>query len=100
MPPKLDDAARIGYLAIIDGGEVVYERLKDDHLTWSGEVNGHSVKMASESWNLGNFASIEIDGVEQSLNRRGINIVVYDNLLNDIVDCVTFDLWDGGRAHR
>lgn len=100
LTPELDTAALTGYLAVIDGGQIILERIQDTHLAWSGQVNGHSVELASESWNLGNFASIKIDGVERGLNRRGINIVVYDNLLNDFVDCVTFDLWNGGRAYR
>lgn len=100
LTPELDAATLTGYLAVIDGGQIIFERIQDTHLAWSGQVNGHSVELASESWNLGNFASIKIDGVERGLNRRGINIVVYDNLLNDFVDCVTFDLWNGGRAYR
>lgn len=96
----LDDAARTGYLAVIDGGRVIFEHLEDAQLAWSGKLNGIEAKLASESLNLGDFASIKLNSVEYAKNRRGINIVVYDNLLEDVVDSVTFDLWDGGKAYR
>ena len=96
----LDGAGRTGYLAVIDGGEVVYEHLEDVPLSYEVDINGHHAAMASESANNGNRSSICFDGTEYSLNRRGINILVYDNVLEDVVDAVTFDLLDGGKAYR
>jgi len=40
---------------------------------------------------VGNYCSIRIDGVEYAKNRRGLNIVVYDNRAGEVVDSVAFD---------
>lgn len=100
LTSKLNTATRTGYLAIIDRGELIFERLKDSQLTYQTKLNGHTVELASESGNYDKLASIKLDGIEYSVNHRGINIVVYDNLLEDVVDCVAFDLRDDGKAYR
>lgn len=100
LTPNLESAAHMGYLAIIDRGKIVYEHLKDEPIAYETNVNGHTVSLISESYLHGNRASITLNYAERFVNRRGLGIVVYDNLLDDVVDCVTFDLWDGGKAYR
>lgn len=100
LTAELDTAARTGYLAVVDSGELIFERYEDSELTYQGELDGHTVELASESGNYDKVASIKLDGIERSVNNRGINIVVYDKLLGDVVDSAAFDLRDGGKAHR
>lgn len=100
LTPELEYAARTGYIAVIDSGEIVFEQLEDIPLNYEDELSGHHVKVYSSSYNQGNYASIEFDWKERPLNQRGLTIVVYDKILDDVVDCVTFDLYDGGKAYR
>ena len=69
-------------------------------LAYETDINGHHVALASESYYQGNRGSIVIDGIERFVDRRGVGIVVYDNVLEDVVDRVTFDLLDGGKVYR
>ena len=46
------------------------------------------------------LASILIDGQEWSMNRRGMNFVVYDNAQHKVVDTVCFDTNSGLYAYR
>ena len=45
-------------------------------------------------------ASIMINGTEYSLNRRGLNIVVYSHLYEKVVDVVNFDTHTGAELYR
>ena len=45
-------------------------------------------------------SSIKIRGKEQSVNSRGINVVVWDLLQNEVVDSVAFDTYGNGNAKR
>lgn len=100
LMPELETAGAVGYLAVIDGGEVIYEVLEDEPLEYETVVGGHHIEMVSEGYHQGNRASVRIDGAEHCMDRRGLQIVVYDNVLEDVVDSVTFDLWDGGKVYR
>ena len=89
-----------GYQAIIDKGNVIYEKLADEPMSYEAELNNHEVKLISKGYKQGNSASIQIDQKEYFVNHRGIGIVVYDNVFDEVVDAVTFDLYDCGRAYR
>ena len=89
-----------GYQAIIDKGNVIYEKLADEPMSYEAELNNHEVKLISKGYKQGNSASIQIDQKKYFVNHRGIGIVVYDNVFDEVVDAVTFDLYDCGRAYR
>ncbi len=110
---------RDSYLAIIDDGEVLTEeRLAYDETTNNEEqTEGYSVELREEfnelhtvtaegktedgkpyllsscGWTAvdGAASSCVIDGTENSKNRQGLNIVVYDKKLKCVVDSTTFD---------
>lgn len=88
------------YLLVIDKGEVIYEKISDQAISYESETGKHRVEMESAHFKAGNKASIKIDYKEYFVDRRGIGIVVYDNILEDVVDCVTFDIHGGGTAYR
>lgn len=100
LTEKLLGKGRICYQAIIDAENIVYEKLSEEALTHQAEVNGKKIKLVSKSYNVGNAGSIQINHEEYFVNKRGIGFVVYDNLLGEVVDCVTFDIYDGGKAYR
>ena len=89
-------ALRHSYLAMIDRGNVIYEKLSDKAITYKDSFqNGRMrIDMLSAGYNAGNKSSIKIDNVENSKNLRGLNIVVYNNERRCVIDSVNFDTWD------
>lgn len=86
------------YIAVIDQGEVVYEALAPDKTTQLSYnytlQNGLECKITSGGLYSGNVSSILIGENEYSMNQRGLNFVIYDNVTQSIVDQVCFDTWD------
>ncbi len=85
------DANKCGYAAVIDNGRVAFEELQntpqDDRIETSGKLsNGVSYSIESAGLNSGNVSSICIDGTDYSLNRRGVNVVLYDLKKGMVVD--------------
>lgn len=80
---------RDSYLAVINNGQVLYER--KDHGEIPIETKGVNYKMISGGMESGNVSSIQINNTEYSLKTRGINVVIYDTLLNEVVDKASFD---------
>jgi hypothetical protein len=54
-------------------------------------VSGHEIKVWSKPWRNGNIASIQIDDREHAVNKRGINIVLYDPNENKVIDSIAYD---------
>ncbi|MCF0133282.1 MAG: hypothetical protein HUJ72_05405 [Blautia sp.] len=90
------------YYAIIDQEEI-QENFSVNSVSASGSFRDgrslYSVTSASEE--KGNTCSIIIDGEDESPNKTGLNIVVYDNFLKRVVDSVCFaPKKDGMTAKR
>lgn len=83
----------VGYVAAISNGIVICEQKspKDGIEEYQGFINGKKIYLLSKPYRSGNTSSIQIDGKEYSNNSRGLNIVVYDNESNRVVDRVSFD---------
>lgn len=81
------------YYAIISHGELIVEKLSDLDGTISETItlNENCIYVKSSVYLKENISIIDIDGVDYSINLRGINIVVYDDIENQIVDTVCFD---------
>lgn len=94
------DAFRNSYLAVIDRKKVVYEECSDQLLHYDGTLGNINIHAESGGFNAGNISVIQINGIEYSVNRCGLNIVVYDNLLNGVMDSVCFDLYDSVMVTR
>lgn len=79
------------YVAVMEHGEVVYERSKDSNggkLTYKGELkNGILYSLVSG----GDVASCKIEGSEYARKQTGLNIVVYDKEQMTVVDRAVFD---------
>ena len=56
--------------------------------------------MKSIGYSDGNVASVMIEGKECSVNRRGLNIVVYSHYQDKVIDSVNFDIQAGAPALR
>lgn len=98
---------RRAYLAVVGEG-VRYEKASSETgsepLTYESGFNRlrnrFSLISAGYEDAGGPASSIVIDGTEYSLNKRGLNFVVYDLDRDEVVDCVTFDTNKGSIASR
>ncbi len=81
------------YVCVIDSGKLVYEAIsqKEERVAYTGKIDGKEYKIVSRSFRKGNIAAIQIEGVDYSENKRGVNIVLVDKNINDVVDIVAFD---------
>ena len=81
------------YAALIDRGEVVYEALGRglEPQLWEGEVSGHRVQLVSRVYRNGNQAEIRMDGVDYAVNKRGLNIAVFEPHSGVLIDSAAFD---------
>lgn len=83
------------YYAVISAGGV-REELSKEALNANGSFrDGLGVyEISSAGTDSGDSCSILLDGTEYARNRRGLNIVVYDNSCKKVIDSVCFDLHD------
>lgn len=89
------------YVAIIDNGNLIFEELSDEAIYYNNMINGKQVTIESKGWKVGDDGSIKIDGKEYMIpKQRGLGIVVYDKILNKVVDSVTFDIKDNSKVYR
>ncbi len=90
---KLDKLTKLAYqdsyIALISGGNIIFEesgRGKD-----AVEMKTEKYYLMSGGARMGDNSSIMIDGKEYSPNEDGINIVVYDNITEMVIDTNSFD---------
>lgn len=100
------DAVQKSYIAVIDNGAIKYEALSNRKLTYRGAVNDETdvyYELYSSGWQTSPKASITVAGVEAVSNEEeGLNIVVYDDDRDLVIDSVCFvsDMEDGYIALR
>ena len=93
---------RYSYVAIKNEGEII-ELLNEDLIETAGSLRNGRVPylITSGGYIAGSTSSIIIDGTEYSKNKRGLNIVVYDNEMKLVVDQVNFDTFsEAWTAYR
>lgn len=91
---------RCAYAAMINSGDVVFEEIELDttkEIRQKVLLDGNEIKFISIGYNchssVTRLGSIQINGVEHSLNRRGLNIVVWDKVTQTEIDTVNFDTY-------
>ena len=97
------NAYRKSYIAVIENGKVLYEKMSDKKLTrrCAFDEKRFIGEIESAGYDCGNRSSIKIDGAEKSKNRRGLNIVVFSNDRHIVIDAVNFDTFDPkNKAYR
>ena len=93
LKTDLSNEFRTSYLAVIDNGKVV-EKCDLSLLTQSGVLkSGMAYTIESGGFDNGCTVSIQIDGIEYAKNRRGINVVIYDNEKGCVIDSSAFDTY-------
>ncbi len=90
------------YYAVLSPDRDPVEEASEQELNHPGKLSdGTMYQITSRGMLTGDpVASILIDGQEWSMNRRGMNFVVYDNAQHKVVDTVCFDTNSGLYAYR
>lgn len=88
---ELQGRYRNSYYAIISSDSVVEEISSEAPVSSEGKIGGVSYSISSAGCLVGNNSSIVLDDVEFSKNKRGMNIVVFDNAQHQVIDSVCFD---------
>lgn len=92
--PESDDRS---FIAVISGGQLLFDASGSDYIEFSpGDADSYS--LCSD---LHGEASIQIFGQECSYGGKGLNIVVYDQKTQAVIDRVAFDTTtDQIASHR
>lgn len=78
------------YAAVVYEGNVVHEEHAREGVPVCVELYG--VQVESAGGETGNGSGVWIDRVNQSPDQEGINVVVYDTFMGQVLDTATFDL--------
>lgn len=76
------------YIAVINGGKIAYELCSNDNIDKNFIIDNVDIKINSSN---NKNPSIIINGKEYAKDYKGLNIVVYDKLLNKVVDNMFFE---------
>ena len=76
---------------MIHGAKVVEMYGGDEALFYDGEINRRKVFLSSRTLEQGNLSEIKIGAKDYSVNKRGLNFVLYDNQAEEVIDAVSFD---------
>ena len=80
------------FIGVVKDGKMLYQHVGgDEAITYETRVCAKDVRIESATLNVGDRAVIKVDGVDNSVNGRGYNIVVIENKSGKIVDSVVFD---------
>jgi hypothetical protein len=97
---------RHSFLCVIDRGDIVTELCDErKELTYGYALGGGiNIKLTSMGFNVKRSpdcsSTVEINGNQCAVNKRGLNFVVYDKAKNEIIDSVCFDTFANGAASR
>lgn len=81
---------RTPYMAVVSGGEVLYEKLSDEAFEHTMTVGENIVELGAAAYAADDISTkILINGVEYGSNKRGLNFVVWDNE-TDLPLCITW----------
>lgn len=83
---------RNSYIGVLQDNNSIFEQISAEHMVI---YSNNFADVLSAGFDVGNQAGIWIGGQEQAIGSRGINIVVYDEETNVIVDSVVFDICMG-----
>ncbi len=91
---------RQSYLAVIDGGEIIYEGISEEAQTFTYDFENKEADIISAGFSSGNVASIKIGDVNYSCNKRGLNFVIYDKESKSVIDSFYVDTYINSSIER
>ncbi len=97
-----DTYYKSSYISAVIPGKEVYENVSTDQIEKDFVLeDGTAIKLLSIGDRTGDSsASIFVNGEEKCVNRRGMNLLVYDTVKHLIVDSVCFDTHSGFTCTR
>lgn len=87
------------YLALIDAGEVKFEQISNRTMAYGYDFSGKYVKLVSGGADSSNIGDIYLDGSQESLSKKGLNILVIDKTTGKVVDC-SYISTDTAEEHK
>lgn len=93
LQADFSDVINKSYVAVIENGEVKYEAFSNRQLGHKGisEISGADYEVYSSGWWTGADVFINVSDNEYAYNHKGLNIVVYDNERDLVIDSVCFE---------
>lgn len=93
LKENLVSALMVGYIAVIYNGNLIheYKSVPNKKASYSSTINGVDIFIESRPWSDGNSSSIKVNGVDYSINTRGLNFVIYDFENEEVIDRAVFD---------
>lgn len=88
------------YLAILNGGDVIYQVASSDNIEYIDVVNGLNVEMVAEQRSDKTFIETKLDSLKYTTNQSGVNIVVYDTKLERVLDNIAVNIENGSITRR
>lgn len=86
------------YIAVIDGGNLVYEQVGQGALSYNYDLGNEVVAgLYSNGSSEEGSAAINIDNKKYAINSAGLNIVLYDKESGCVVDSVSFNTHDSQK---
>lgn len=97
--PKGGKSEKKAYLALLDGGKAVAQKggdgtVKSSPYTWQEDT----FKIASTDTAGREEAVVKVNDKEYEANKPGVNIVLYDKTLGQVVDVVNFNTMSEGAS--
>lgn len=86
------------YILLVNGNKIEYECVDNKVINYNNVLGGHSVEIVSSG--APKMSSICIDGKEYSTEDRGIHLVIYDKVKNELIDSLSFDTNDDSMMTR
>jgi len=93
----IDRESKGHYCAILDG-ENIHEETSEQALEWNAPLSGNphmQYSLKSTGASSESISSILINGREYSKNLPGLNFVIYDNQLKQVIDSACLDTHSG-----
>lgn len=90
---NIEDSGDCGFIAVIEVGEII-EIVDEEKINYKSTFLGGKIRynIISQRTQQGGESSIKISEVEYSLNRQGINMVIYNNDEEMVIDKVCIGL--------
>lgn len=88
------------YLAVIEDGELKYEKIGDEELKYSFSYDNYTFELISCGFYAGNASSIKLNDIEYAVNGRGINICIFDKREGKMISSFSIDYFTGEYSIR
>jgi [citrate (pro-3S)-lyase] ligase len=88
---NLNGSFRHSYIGIMDCGELLFEKIakiEEEPIDYTDAL----FEIKSQGYKAGNLSSAKINGREYAINNIGLNIIIYDNENNLLIDSVAVNM--------